>query len=355
MKKKLNVKILKNKTIFFIISLLSLFIINSCQYFEKLSYKEWKKSSGINDGVDIYIGAHYHEASYYHPCYWKNGGLVDLGSYSDDGRVYSISLDGDDIYCGGFTDNGYANACYWKNNAQVKVELDNPTDDSQINSIAVVNGVVFACGFETISSNTEACYWINGEKYSLNNPAAGVSKAQSMAVDKDTLDFYIAGYYIDSTSYACYWKNGGGCVTLPTPSTGDYKANAIAVSNGRVYAGGCYIDGDSIPCYWVDGKCNELPHGSSSSYGQVLAISIYDGSVYCAGQYDVSYTVLWKDNSTVWTCSPVALAYGVTVYDNDTYVAGGTVSPYWWKNGEFEELGSYISGGTYCIAVRAKR
>ena len=355
MGKKLFKSTVMIKISLFIMAIISLFIMNNCQYFEQLSYKEWQKSSGANDGVDVYIGGNYNDGTYDHPCYWKNGEVVDFGSYSNS-AVLSISLDGDDIYCGGYYSSPY-NACYWKNGAQVNVELDYPAGNSQIISIAVVNGVLFACGFEQISGNAEACYWINGKKYPLNNPGTNGSYAQSIVVDKDTLDFYIAGYYKVSATirYACYWKNGGECVTLPipTPTTTTYNANAITVSNGRVYASGSYTDGDQIPCYWVDGKYIELPHTAGTN-ATVLAISLYYGDVYCAGKYDTA-SALWKDNSIVWTDGTSVDANGVTVYDNDTYVAGCS-TPYWWKNGSLSTLSHPgTSGVTTCIAVRAKR
>lgn len=332
-------------------------IFYSCDYFKLQSYKEWQKTSDIDTDVDVFIGGFNYDGSDYSPCYWKNGVAVSLGSYNCAALpvVYSIALDVEDIYCGGSYYNGTVlNACYWKNGKQVLVELDNTTQTSEIYSIAVAGGTVFACGFERNGSHNKACFWINGKKYSLPDPGTGDSYGRAIVVDKETYDFYIAGYYSTTNAHACYWKNGSECITLPTPYTGESLANTIALSNGKIYCGGRSYNGNNIPCYWVDGKCIELPYTAS---GTIFGMTVYDGSVYCTGR-ESNYTALWKDTSLLWSDTSLANGYGrgVAVYDNDVYVAGYASSiPYLWKNGNSTVLPYSTQGQALCVVVRAKR
>ena len=91
------------------ILLASIILFGSCQYFTQMNYKEWLKSSSLNNDIDIYIGGYYSDGTNNYPCYWKNESLVtleceDTSSYLANGlnQVKSISFDGDDIYCGGW-------------------------------------------------------------------------------------------------------------------------------------------------------------------------------------------------------------------------------------------------------------
>ena len=354
MKKKVSGK---TKTSFIVFLLFSFFILNNCQYFTQLSYEEWRETSGVNNDVDVYIGGNYTSGTTSFPCYWKNGELVTLGSYSADSLVKSIFLDGPNIYCGGYYYNiSSQNACYWKNGKQVKVELDSEGNFSYIYSISVAGGIVYACGYE----NSKACYWINGKKYSLNEPGTGDSFAYSLTVDSDSLDFYITGTYnAGSYTAACYWKNGGECITLSTPYPGNnYRANTIAVSNGKVYIGGNYQNGViQYPCYWVNGKCIELSPNLVNP-GMVYGINIYEGSIYCAGRNNNSYSSFWKDRNNIWTDVTMGYAKGVVVYNGDVYVAGyyAANQPLFWINEKGFPLDHPgTAGAANCIVVRPKR
>ena len=211
-------------------------IFYGCDYFKLQSYKEWQKTSDIDTDVDVFIGGvNYDGANNRYPCYWKNGVAVSLGSYNCAAlpAVYSIALDVEDIYCGGSYYNGTVlNACYWKNGKQVLVELDNTTQTSEIYSITVAGGTVFACGSE-FNGHNKACFWINGKKHSLPDSGIGDSFGKSIVVDKETYDFYIAGFYSTSIAYACYWKNGE-LSALPFPATASSaQAYSIAVKPKR--------------------------------------------------------------------------------------------------------------------------
>ena len=352
---------MKTKISFFIILLLLFFLINNCQYFELLSYKEWKDNSGDND-VDIYIGGYYMIGSDLYACYWKNNELVPLGS----GNITAIYLDGNDIYCGGFYSNSSVdNAFYCKNEVRVSVELDDTGNASRIYSIAAAGGVVFACGYETIGAITVSCYWINGKKYSLNNLGTGNSRANSIIIDNDTLDFYIAGYYTDGYQKACYWINGNECITLPVPNYTNpaYEAISVTLSNGKLYfCGDCDHASvyDCLPCYWIDGEFVELQPGNTDAV--VNDIKIYNGTVYCIGDeligFANTYPTLWKDNSIVWSDTSATNGRKFTVYNGDIYATGYYDSnqyPCYWKNGNRTTL-NYPSSPSHgsCIAVKPK-
>ena len=59
-----------NKT--FILIVLLIIFLSSCNYFKLLNNKEWQESSQ-NDKIDIYVTGYYFIAPNNHACYWKNG------------------------------------------------------------------------------------------------------------------------------------------------------------------------------------------------------------------------------------------------------------------------------------------
>ena len=231
------------KCLFLAISLIIILFGNCNLAF--ISYKDWLNKTNSSNDVDIYIGGDCENGADSYPCYWKNGARVDLPyEYSNnDGNgtlncVYSIFVDGNDVYCGGsyIIDNILYNnnACYWKNGVLNKVNSNSTA--SGINSICVINGVVFSAGYDN-----NACFWINGKEYPLPMPSnySNSSTAKSIAVDKDTFDFYIAGSVWNiSGGAACYWKNGKDCILLDNISSSSTQANSVIFSNGKLYIGG---------------------------------------------------------------------------------------------------------------------
>ena len=232
-----------------------------------------------------------------------------------------------------------ANACYWKNGSLVKVDVDDTSANSRIFSISASGGVVFSCGGE----DSLPVYWINKKKYVLpGGPGAGYS----IAVDKETLDFYIAG---TSDSQICYWVNGNKRVILyPTNSS----PRSIAVSNGKIYIGGTY--NSTITCYWINGKMIELPGGGFVNYG----ISIYNGSAYFGGRNSSNNAVIWKDNSLLWTEGSLTPSniVGIAVYEDIIYAAGYyDTYPYFWKNNISKPLYTPNTGTANCISLKLKK
>ena len=195
----------------------------------------------------------------------------------------------------------------------------------------------------------------------MPDPGSADSYAYSLVIDRETYDFYIAGFYSTSIAYACYWKNASECITFPTPYAGASLVFTIALSNGRIYCGGYVKNGsNNIPCYWVDGKYIELSYTAAD--GNVYGMTVYNGSVYLAGRDSSNYTTLWKDSSLVWSDTLLADGYGhgVTVYDKDIYLAGysivgGINTPYIYKNGVRATLPYSTQGQAYSVEVKPKR
>ena len=80
----------------------------------------------------------------------KNRFATNLTSTSD--AVNSISVDGNNIYCGGYYTPSSKMACYWKNNNIIPLNNSINASSSLINSI-FLDGVIFSCGSYIDSSS----------------------------------------------------------------------------------------------------------------------------------------------------------------------------------------------------------
>jgi len=117
--------------------------------------------------------------------------------YTGTGWAKAVAAEGDDIYFAG-ADYGYA-AC-WKNGGKINL---NASSGSDIYSIALHGGILFLCG----ENYGKACFWVNDKYYPLevSNVSVTQSRAHSVTVDNDSLDFYISGWYqAGGNNYACY-------------------------------------------------------------------------------------------------------------------------------------------------------
>jgi hypothetical protein len=319
--------------------LLILFILalNSCGNLALLSYYELKdKTEKNNDTPDIYIVGYYTIGNNY-PCYWKNENRIDL-QYITLTNATDMSIyvdDNNDVYCSGCDKNGGSveKACYWKNNS-IHFVNTSTTYDSKIKSIAVVNGVIYSCGTE----NNQPCYWVNEKQHFLSYPSPFTSaEANSIFIDKDNFDFYIAGNYTGSGVWrACYWKNGGECITLDTSSNNSF-GYAVYQYLGKSYISGSYnISGNKTPCYWEDGIMTNLPYtGSNPHYAN--SITVYRGNVYASGIFNDVSAVCWKNNDSspfLIDTSATTKSFGSTIFNNDIYLAGSVSNSTacYWKN-----------------------
>jgi hypothetical protein len=332
------------------IIIISAVLFFSCDDFRLLSYDEWKDKNGkSNLPPDVYCAGVVGNT----PCYWKNGVQTILSTSSSNGYAYSIFIDGSDIYCAGFNqESGVNKATYWKNGERHIVD----NSQSLINSISVVNGVVFSAGYLSTLPYI-ACFWINSERHILPTPGTGNYYAQAISIDKETFDFYIAGRYTKGNIYCCYWKNGGECITIDAGSGfSSADPEGISVVNGKLYIPVYHFTNNG---YWNDGNFIFLP-GSPQGLN---AVNVYDGNIYIAGKVSAS-AVIWKNQTLIplqtINGSVGENAYSCIVYNGDIYASGKGFNAVdiacYWKNGVQTTLASGgIASCAYSIAVVPKR
>lgn len=195
----------------------------------------------------------------HNPGYWLNGiwiGLpkLDNGDNAYSHTVYSLFLDGADVYAGGVSSNssGVRIPGYWRNGVWHGLSRLS-SNISRVRSIVVDGGVVYAAGFSTTAAGRRvAGYWQNGSW----NPLQSLSEIQNSevaAIDVQSGTIYAGGFSTNSSgvSIAGYWMNG----TWHALSDVASAVEAIKVVDGIVYAGG---QRGGVPGYWVNSQWNPL-------------------------------------------------------------------------------------------------
>jgi hypothetical protein len=143
-------------------------------------------------------------------------------------------------------------------------------------------------------SDESAALWVNGAATLLPMPSGLTGDYYADAIAISGSDVYVSGVTDPDVGNdtAIYWANNGAAITLPLPPTdtlGNYTANAITVSGGDVYVTGAGVSGatgDTTAAYWVNGTPTTLPMpsdmiGSAISYAVGVAFSGSD--VYMVG------------------------------------------------------------------------
>ncbi len=204
---------------------------------------------------------------------WTKNRLTILpGNESNSAAAISIAVEKGKIYVGGYY-KGEENEvpCYWE--GEKRMDLPLPTteaagdpDRGYVNSIAVEEGRVYACG-RCNGRRETACLWTDKGVTVLPTPLTGFAGSYDIAVVKGVP--YVSGYYLvpgKETYIPCYWR-GTKRVDLPRPGKNDGDANAIAVVKAEVFTAGTYcIEGTTrAACYWTGTKRHDLPAGKAVS------------------------------------------------------------------------------------------
>lgn len=315
-----------------LVAILLLFLIG-CEEDEN---EDSNTSNPIISGRKIYIaGSSYNESGDYTACYWVDGVRVELpgGDWATDivvsnGNVYTSGT------CG-------SNACYWINQER----FDLPGQWGEGESIDVEGDDVYVAGWWDNGS----CYWKNGERINLTTNAISQAFALGIRINGD---IYVGGYYMNNNHYyiPCFWKNGNNRTNLPIPSGGDGEVYDIAFMDGNMrYYGGYVLNPSNFAgytptaVYWRHTTRTDLPLGGSTFdiYGaEAYGITIDDDDVYVAGCTDWfedtnnpyttggSFPQYWK-NSTIYdleggpmTNFGTGLAYDIGVADGNVVVVG---------------------------------
>jgi hypothetical protein len=233
------------------------------------------------------------------PALWVNEDKVQLLEKSGYGEVYSVFVDGEDVYVAGCYDAGGSGlelrAAFWKNGVRQEITAT----DGYATSVYVVGEDVYVAYWRQNLSGTayQACLWHNGTETVLSS---AYSEAWSVTVHNG--DVYVAGReHIEGTLFcATLWKNG---VKQYLSDEFSY-ARSVVVDGDDVYVSG--LDGNgsyntaSKAVYWKNGEVHNLTDGTVSA--DANAVFVLDGDVYVGGydtpnfdSYDIQHAKVWKN------------------------------------------------------------
>ncbi|MBN2481535.1 MAG: hypothetical protein JXB19_07340, partial [Bacteroidales bacterium] len=266
------------------------------------------------------ISGHYQKDGMVHPCYWKNGVLVDLDcdrtAYTSD-----VFILGDDVYVAGhhLQSDDITIPCFWKNG--IKTDLEVPgTMSGYTKSVAADGQNSFITGFLISSGNEEnqinACYWKNGELVQLNTSPYKFSIASEIILSGDAT--YFAGRLDDTEKEClCVWKNDSRIdyLTIPNKTSGtmffftwenaDYGnfsyevgvvRHKIGINSMGVYDGDIYItaEQDGNACYWMNENMTVLTEDCEDVSPDYLLV--VDQNILIVGNCDKTICV-WENGN----------------------------------------------------------
>jgi len=292
----------------------------------------------------------------------KDEALSFLNNSDESAAVLSITVQGTDIYLGGYLNKPSSKsqiACYWKNGTRVDIDTDQDFGSSAV-SIAVSNNTVYTCGWQ----NGSAVYRKNGTTFKAAISPSGRDTYNAIAISGN--DIYIGGYYTSATTFKAvptYWKNDV-LAQLPAPAGHHGIVQDIAIKGADFYAVGYTLEEDGkneVATYWKNGTPVKLGDGSVST--QIKSIAIAGDDIYMAGTINRKTMVCWKNDKIIFTdvTTPQESSYPMDIYifKNDVYIAGNlylnniSSKPLYWKNGERHIINNTALAGctTYGIAV----
>lgn len=244
----------------------------------------------------------------YSVAFTKNGALTVLGDGTVSEYTLDCTLDGNDLYFAGASNNEPA---YWKNGVFTHVEKDSDLPWEEYVKVIVKNGKKYFLAYGPAESNAYR-YYADGVKTILPSQAL----ASDMAVAKNG-DVYVVGKSLSNR--AVYWKNG----VMSELSTEDSGAAGIVITGSDVYITGYYINEESapVPVVWKNGVLTEI--GEGGAYPNHIAVSGSD--VYVIGRLTNDSPVLWKNGEM----TPIGVAghtpynlYGLEIKNDDVYILG---------------------------------
>jgi hypothetical protein len=297
-------------------------------------------SSGDSDGPPAAKKATVYASGYYVngdgneiPCYWRNGGRVDLSllAETNSGRANAITASGATIYIAGGSGTAHPIACYWTGGVRsdqehfsmgaVGISVDGATVYTIVNSpyltgpangstnsgmyyvnqtraenlfgegtyvkaISAKSGNICAVGQ---NDESRASYWLDTSEYGIIETQLDSGSSDACATYLSNNLNYIAGSIGGTFSEKpCYWIQTMGLPRFDL-DIGSYngEAQAIKVVDDVVYTAGWYNDGGGsgdIPCIWSGTGRIDLPKGALDAWA--TGIDVLDGVIYVSGWYN---------------------------------------------------------------------
>ena len=276
-------------------------------------------------GEDVYVAGAMNDSV----VYWKNGTPSHLAA---SGTATSIFVSGSDVYVAANVDssgtpfiNQYnrptLHPTYWKNSTRITL-----SDDGSARSIFVSGTDVYVAGSDDYNAFHVPTYWKNQVPTHLQHqPVSTYDYYYEYGVCSSIFvsgaDVYLSGTesYIEGSGWGAsggnYWKNGKATILWPVPRSSS-EPNSIFVSKGNVFIAGATNNGDlNYATYWKNGTATQLPADGNSAFA--LGISVLENDIYVAG-YEFLYTgtaraTLWKNGVPTILSDSSGFATGIFV------------------------------------------
>ncbi|WP_418991196.1 BACON domain-containing protein [Alistipes sp.] len=193
-------------------------------------------------------------------CYWKDGEVHIAGQLYISALGYSANI-----------------ATYWKDGNAKSLTAPVTTNESDAMCMACSGGSVYIGGCYSSEGVRYPCYWVGEACTPLTDVPQGMDdcSVQSIAVVNGTV--YAAGTCMNSQRDAVLCWTNGKHTELPLPA-GAYNAKVpgIAVAGGKVFVAGQYQDrtNKTCACYWVNGRRTDLPKGTDAENFFVTGIAV---------------------------------------------------------------------------------
>jgi hypothetical protein len=245
--------------------------------------------AGIGSPPTLYAaGSHYrgHDAL---AVSWKNAVRNNLSNDTEDAQVLSTFVSNGVLYQAGYF--GFY-ASVWRNGE--RISLTDGRFPARVNSIFVVGTDFYAVG----EDGYDVAFWKNGVKTVLNTTESGTASSVYVLGE----DVYVAGYVNRSENdalikdVAVLWKNPGENVVVTDLSDGsfDTRANSVFVTvSGNVYVSGKEMNSTNYEAVlWKDSAKTVLSDPTKESSASVVYVSGDD--VYVGG-YEGNVSTVWKN------------------------------------------------------------
>ena len=192
-------------------------------------------------------------------------------------------------------------ARYWKNG--VAVSLADGTNDGTVNDLVVVNGDIYAVGYEVSGPNTVYKYWKNGVATII--PVAVQLNSYFNKITVVGNDVYVSGHEYNiagSFAIAKYYKNGTG-TALSDGTNNGYAWGGMVINGNDVYAVGSVYNSanKSVATYWKNGSAVTL--GGGIYHSSTSDIKLKNMDIYISGAELNSNNFLvakyWKNGMAV--------------------------------------------------------
>jgi len=266
-------------------------------------------------GNDVYASGIESAPGFFAGKLWKNGVVqYVLNNGQDESSANSIAVSGNDVYvAGGQGISGKFIGRVWKNG----VVEEGYTDAGGMFSIFIDGSDIYAAGVK--SNYNHAAVWKNGDLlYTFD--ASSNNSVRSVVVDNGNV--YTAGYEFDGENYISkVWKNGEEFYTLGTNGTTYPSAITLSISNGIIYVAGFdkNENGKAVAKLWTDGIGIDLSDGTVNSYA--VSIFVSDGDVYVVGNENSQKILYWKNGTPNTLASGNCYANCILVVDNTIGIA----------------------------------